>query len=66
MANKRFPIIGLENAGMQLEDIFLAVVDEKAADDGKKKKGRNPRISAEADLARQIMENAKNNTSEGR
>ena len=66
MASKRFPIVGLENAGMQLEDIFLAVVDAKGAEDGKKKKGRNPRISAEADLARQIMENAKNNTSEGR
>ena len=61
MANKKFPIVGLENSGMNLEDIFLAVVDLKEADEAKKKKGRANRISAESDLARQIRENAKNN-----
>ena len=62
MAGKKFPIVGLENAGMQLEDIFLAVVDSKGEESEKKKKGRAPRRTAEADLARQIMENAKSGT----
>lgn len=61
MANKKYPIIGLENAGMQLEDIFLAVVEENQADASKKKKGRAPRRSAESELAQRIMENAKAN-----
>ena len=61
MAAKRFPIVGLENAGMQLEDIFLAVVDAQSEDAGKKRKGKAPRRSAESELAQRIMENAKNN-----
>lgn len=59
MANKKFPIVGLENSGMNLEDIFLAVVDLKEADEAKKKKGRASRRSAEADFAQMLRENAK-------
>ena len=62
MAGKRFPIVGLENVGMQLEDIFLAVVDAKGEDGGKRKKGRAPRRTAESELARQIMANAESNS----
>ena len=60
MANKKFPIVGLENSGMNLEDIFLAVVDLKEADEAKKKKGRASRRSAEADFAQMLREKAQN------
>ena len=63
MANKKFPIVGLENSGMNLEDIFLAVVDMKEADEAKKKKGRATHRSAEAELAQMLRDKAKNNGS---
>ena len=58
MAKRNYPIVGLENSGMNLEDIFLAVVDMKESDEAKKKKGRASRISPEAELARALREKA--------
>ena len=39
MAQKGWPIIGMESLGANLEDVFLSVVDEPAAQNTKKKKG---------------------------
>ena len=39
MAQKSWPIIGMESLGVNLEDVFLHVVDEPAAKGGKTKKG---------------------------
>lgn len=39
MAQKGWPIIGMESLGVNLEDVFLHVVDEPAAQGGKNKKG---------------------------
>ena len=59
MAKCRYPIIGLESAGMSLEEVFIAVVDNRTGEDGGKKNSkRQSRRSAEAEFARSIMKNA--------
>ena len=61
LAEKKWPLIGLEAMGMSLEDIFIAIVDQSAPKTRYERRGaksRNQRASAESEMARAIMENA--------
>ncbi len=57
MADKKWPIIGLEALGMSIEDIFIAVVDKTGARKPGAKNDKNLRRAvAERELAEDIME----------
>lgn len=57
MADKKWPIIGLEALGMSIEDIFIAVVDKTGARKPGAKNDKNSRRAvAERELAEDIME----------
>ncbi len=58
LAEKKWPLIGLESLGMSLEDIFITIVDQTA---GKSRYERRKRASsatktAENDIAQKIIE----------
>ena len=57
LAERGWPLIGLESLGMSLEDIFITIVD---ADKKKNDKAKNSRVKrgadAERDVAAKIME----------
>ena len=60
LAEKKWPLIGLEAMGMSLEDIFIAIVDQsapKARYERRGAKSKNQRVSAEVEMAKAIMEN---------
>ena len=56
MAEKKWPIIGLEALGMSIEDIFIAVVDKTGTRKPGEKEQRTRRAVAERDLAGEIIE----------
>ncbi len=56
MAEKKWPIIGLEALGMSIEDIFIAVVDKTGTRKPGEKEQRGRRAVAERDLAGEIIE----------
>ena len=56
MAEKKWPIIGLEALGMSIEDIFIAVVDKTGTRKPGEKEQRIRRAVAERDLAGEIIE----------
>lgn len=56
MAEKEWPIIGLEALGMSIEDIFIAVVDKTGTRKPGEKEQRSRRAVAERDLAGEIIE----------
>ena len=56
MADKKWPIIGLEALGMSIEDIFIAVVDKTGTRKPGEKEQRSRRAVAERDLAGEIIE----------
>ncbi len=62
LAEKKWPMIGMEALGMSIEDIFIAVVDKSANDERRytdRKKSRSidaGRAAAEKEMADQIME----------
>lgn len=56
MAEKKWPIIGLEALGMSIEDIFIAVVDKTGMRKPGEKEQRSRRAVAERDLAGEIIE----------
>lgn len=56
MAEKKWPIIGLEALGMSIEDIFIAVVDKTGTRKPGEKEQRSRRAVAEHDLAGEIIE----------
>ena len=56
MAEKKWPIIGLEALGMSIEDIFIAVVDKTGTRKPGEKEQRSRRAVAERDLAGEIIE----------
>lgn len=56
MAEKKWPIIGLEALGMSIEDIFIAVVDKTGTHKPGEKEQRSRRAVAERDLAGEIIE----------
>ena len=60
MAEKKWPIIGLEALGMSIEDIFIAVVDktdDEKKPDAKKKQSHNDQVraAAEKEMASEIV-----------
>ena len=60
MANKKFPIVGLENSGMNLEDIFIAVVDQTSEVKARYERPSDKKVSkrradVEKDLASDIV-----------
>lgn len=56
LAEKNWPLIGLEALGMSLEDIFLSIVDHTDRPSGaKREKGSKGRNRAERSLARHIV-----------
>lgn len=56
MAEKKWPIIGLEALGMSIEDIFIAVVDKTGTRKPGEKEQRSRRAVVEHDLAGEIIE----------
>ena len=63
LAEKNWPLVGLEALGMNLEDVFIAIVDQSAGSkvryERNEKKSRNNRNEAELDFAKSAVENAK-------
>ena len=61
LAEKKWPLVGMEAMGMSLEDIFIAIVDQSAPKSRYERRGaksRNQRSSAESEVAKTLMENA--------
>ncbi len=59
LAEKNWPLIGLEALGMSLEDVFINVVDDSVnVTEGKESRGRR-KYDYERDVARQIVANAR-------
>ena len=64
LAEKNWPLIGLEALGMNLEDVFIAIVDQSSGsksryEKGGKKQSKNTRSDAESDFAKNAVESAK-------
>ena len=61
LAEKNWPLIGMEAMGMSLEDIFIAIVDQSAPKsryERRTEKSKNQRTSAETEMAKTLMKNA--------
>ncbi len=61
LAEKNWPLIGMEAMGMSLEDIFIAIVDQSAPKsryERRTAKSKNQRTSAETEMAKTLMKNA--------
>ena len=62
LAEKNWPLVGMESMGMSLEDIFIAIVDQSAPKSRYERKRPKSRAGgkgqAEQDIAKTIMENA--------
>ena len=60
LADKGWPLIGMEASGMSLEDIFIAIVDQTEANKKSRRERRGParraKGAAEQDMARSILE----------
>ena len=64
LAEKNWPLIGLEALGMNLEDVFIAIVDQSSGSKARyekndKKTSKNNRNDAELDFAKNAVESAK-------
>ena len=61
LAERNWPLVGMEALGMSLEDVFIAIVDQTSATKGRyerreaKRSGKR-RGDAEADFAKNIIE----------
>ena len=58
LAERGWPLIGLESLGMNLEDIFITIVD--TTDGGKRervRRGKSGRSTIESEVAKNIMKN---------
>ncbi len=60
LAEKNWPLVGMEAMGMSLEDIFIAIVDQSAPKNRyeRRTRSRNIREQAENELAKTITDNA--------
>lgn len=66
MAEKKWPLVGMEAMGMSLEDIFIAIVDQSAPKNRYERRGtkaRNVKADSERELAKAIMDNTDRNAS---
>ncbi len=62
LAERNWPLIGMEALGMNLEDVFIAIVDQTAANKNRyerkdQKKGQKRRGDIEQDIAKTVIEN---------
>ena len=62
LAERNWPLIGMEALGMSLEDVFIAIVDQTAANKNRydkkdPKKGQKRRGDIEQDIAKTVIEN---------
>ena len=67
LAEKNWPLIGIEPIGMSLEDIFIAIVDQsapKARYERKKARTRNS-VKTEDEVAKRIVQKTEAKSSEG-
>ena len=57
LAEKKWPLIGMEAMGMSLEDIFIAIVDQTSSQKGRyeRKSARRVREGAEQEMAKRII-----------
>ena len=61
LAEKNWPLIGLEAMGMNLEDIFIAIVDQSAPKtryERKSARTKTARAGANEEFAKKIVDNA--------
>ncbi len=63
LAAKNWPLVGMESLGMNLEDVFIAIVDQTSEAKNKyekrgKKSGKRSGSNAEADFAKTAVEKA--------
>ena len=61
LAEKKWPMVGLEATGMSLEDVFVAIVDHtepKARYEKRSASKRSARTEAEREIAKKLVENA--------
>ena len=61
LAEKKWPLIGMEAMGMSLEDIFIAIVDQSAPKNRYERKGsraKSARAATENEVAKTLVENA--------
>ncbi len=58
MAEKKWPIVGLEALGLSIEDIFIAVVDKTGSQKTGDKDSKSRRAATERDLAGEMIEKA--------
>ena len=68
LAEKKWPLVGMEAMGMSLEDIFIAIVDQSAPKTRYERRGakaRNVKREAEDSVARAIMKNADKSDEDG-
>ena len=67
LAEKNWPLIGLESLGMSLEDIFITIVDQTSAKNRYERRGsknRRQRDNIEAEIAKNIVAKAEKKSSE--
>lgn len=63
LAEKKWPLVGMEAMGMSLEDIFIAIVDQSAPKSRYERRGtrtRNVKADSEREIAKAIMDNTEN------
>ena len=56
LAEKKWPLIGLESLGMSLEDIFITIVDQTTGKSRYEKRKKPTKANAETELAKQIVD----------
>ncbi|MBQ7383304.1 MAG: ATP-binding cassette domain-containing protein [Clostridia bacterium] len=67
LAEKNWPLIGLEALGMSLEDIFITIVDQTSSKNRYERRGsknRRQRSNIEAEVAKSMVEKAEQKSSE--
>lgn len=60
LAEKKWPLVGMEAMGMNLEDIFIAIVDQSTPKSRYERRGtktRNVKADSEREIAKAIMDN---------
>ena len=66
LAEKKWPLVGLEALGMSLEDIFITIVDQTSAKtryDRRDSKNRRSRSNLESEMAKNMLEKSQKNDS---
>ena len=65
LAEKNWPLIGMEAMGMSLEDIFIAIVDQSSNKKKYERRSTKGRTKAEQDIASSILEKTTAQDSDG-